>query len=153
MKPLLLISLVVGSVLSLNACSKEAAIDALDLDHEDVFALKVGECFNDEENDDEVDSLPMRDCNEPHDNEAYFIFNLEDTPTMPSEEVKDEMAETRCEAEFTKFIGIEYADSVYDYGTLTPTQSTWDDGDREVVCFLYHSDGDKMTTSMKGAGA
>ncbi|PIE46890.1 MAG: hypothetical protein CSA42_06390 [Gammaproteobacteria bacterium] len=143
---------IVASVSLLSACSQdtavEKAVDVLDLDHEDVFSLGVGVCFDDENlAEEEVSSVPVRDCNEPHDNEIYFAFNLPDGeyPTT------DKHMYAKCEEEFANFIGVKYNDSIYDYDIMSPTESSWEDNDREVLCFVYDDDGKKLEKSLKDA--
>jgi hypothetical protein len=36
--------------------------------------------------------------------------------------------------------------------TFTPTQDSWDDGDREFVCALYRLDFGKLTGTARGSG-
>lgn len=154
MNKIKILSVALVAAMSVSACSKQAAVDALDLDHEDVFDLKVGECFDDEAGADEeqVTSLPMRDCDKPHDNEIFYLFDLPDAAQFPDSDKIQDDADTRCEAEFTRFMKKDYQDSEYDFGTLTPTEDTWETGDREVVCFVFHPDAKKINNSLKDSG-
>lgn len=143
----------VTAVVSMTvACSQEAtmdkAVDVLDLDHEDVFSIGVGTCFDDENlEEEEISSVPVRECNEPHDNEIYFAFDLPDGefPTT------DEHMYARCEAEFANFIGVKYDDSIYDYDIMSPTEYSWEEGDREVLCLVFDAEFEKLDKSLKGA--
>lgn len=41
-----------------------------------VFAIAVGDCFTDEVASDQVESLPVVPCSEPHENEVYFNHSM-----------------------------------------------------------------------------
>lgn len=138
--------------MTLSACSKSEVVDTLDLDHEDVFSLKVGDCFDDDGEEDEVDSIPMRSCDVPHDNEVYAIYKLPTENGFPATAEAEEAIDERCKKEFTAFVSYEYDDSQYDFSTLTPSEATWADGDREVVCFIHGDENVKLNKSLKNAG-
>lgn len=174
MKKHLLIAAMSGSLLFLQACSKPAentdtaseqesvsladqAVDILDLDHEDVFSLKVGSCFDDDSGEiasdetEEIASIPIRECNEPHDYEVFYTFDLADAPQPPSEAEMDIEIADKCEPAFTEFMGIDYQESIYDYSVFFPTVESWADGDREIACFIVAQEDEKLTKSLKGA--
>lgn len=146
------VAVVAAAFTFLSACSQDAtidkAVDALDLDHEDVFSIGVGTCFDDDNpEDEEIASVPVRECNEPHDNEIYFTFDLPDGDFPTS----DEHMYAKCEAEFANFIGIKYDDSIYDYDIMSPTEYSWEEGDREVLCLVFDGKYEKLDKSLKGA--
>ncbi len=114
-----------------------------------VFDLRVGDCF-DEPAGSQVSHLVAVPCAEPHDNEAFAIFDLDDGD-YPGEEAVDGIAEEGCLAAFADYVGIDYAESVLAASTFTPTAASWKDGDREVVCFLQDLEGSKLSGSMAGA--
>ncbi|PJJ65177.1 putative regulator of septum formation [Compostimonas suwonensis] len=115
----------------------------------DAFTLLVGDCYNDENLDaTEVSEVPAVPCAEPHDNEVYYTFDIPDA-TYPGEDSILTQADAGCEGEFPNFIGMAYADSSIEYSYLYPSEGSWKDGDREVVCIVY---SDTQTTgSLKGA--
>ena len=114
-----------------------------------VFELEVGDCFDDPTTGAEVSSVDAVDCAEPHDNEVYALYDY-DGDTYPGESEMSAAADEGCEARFEEYVGIAYLDSALYYTHLTPTQESWDSGDREVVCVLYEP-GEKLTGSMEGA--
>lgn len=117
-----------------------------------VFELEVGTCFNDEGASEEVASVPVVDCAEPHDNEIYYLFDL-DGSSFPGEEAVVDLAYTGCYDRFESFVGRSYEESVLDFAPLYPTADGWTDlDDREVVCFVYDLDFKKLTGSMAGSG-
>ncbi len=121
---------------------------------ESVFELEVGTCFNDEEEagaEQQVSSVPVVDCEEPHDNEVFALVDLPDGE-FPADVA--EQAQQICDGEvFAEYLGVPMLESEYSAMTIYPTAETWADGDREVVCALYRDDLEKMTGLQRGAGA
>ncbi len=145
---LALLVLVVGAA----ACSsvrRNAAGEVIERGSMSVFDLRTGDCF-DEPAGNQVSHLMVMPCAEPHDNETFAIFELDDGD-YPGVGAVDGIAEEECLAAFADFVGIEYADSELAVSTFTPTADSWKDGDREVVCFLQDLAGSKLTGSMAGA--
>jgi hypothetical protein len=114
-----------------------------------VFDLSVGDCFDDPVSGSEVSSVDAVDCAEPHDNEVYALYDY-DGDEYPGEEAMSAAADEGCEARFEDYVGIGYFESELYYTHLTPTQESWDEGDREVVCVLYEPEA-KLEGSMEGA--
>ena len=120
-----------------------------------VFDLREGTCFNDPVTveEDLVEELAVVSCNTPHDNEVFALVNYPDgsEAAFPGTETINEFAETECEAIYYTYVGTAYADSLFLYSTYYPSEESWSDGDREVICFLYHPDLEKLTDSQKGS--
>lgn len=117
-----------------------------------VFSLTVGDCFNDPDATDEVSSVEMVDCGEPHDNEVFATYDIPGSD-FPGQAAVQENAADGCLSRFEPFVGAEYLDSSLDVSFLTPSADSWDQADdREVVCFLYDFTGNKLTTSARGTG-
>lgn len=117
-----------------------------------VLTLDVGTCFDDPDTFQEVTDVPVVDCSEPHDNEVIANFDIPDGP-YPGDSVVTSAAEDGCLERFEPYVGIDYASSVYVIGWLTPTASSWDGGDREVICFASHVNDEKITGSVRGSAA
>ena len=123
-----------------------------------VFELRAGDCFDDPpgilEGVVEVSELAAVPCDEPHDNEAYAVFDApfsEDAP-HPGTEAVDTLAGTRCFSEFAPYVGRSYETSRLDFDFLSPTPDSWDEGDREIICFLWDLQFAKLEGSMRGSG-
>ena len=116
---------------------------------DDVFSIKVGDCLNDGDASGEVSTVPIVQCSEPHDSEAYDAGNLDDGD-FPGQDAIDQAAEVLCGPSFTTFIGLDYGASVYDYSYYFPTEQSWAAGDREVLCAAYADDLSKITGTLKG---
>ena len=117
----------------------------------DVFQLRVGDCFDDTDNLDEISSLPAVPCSEPHDNEAYARFDMT-IPEYPQGDGMFEMAYDACLDRFEPFVGRDYESSNLDIMTLYPTIESWRQNDREVICAVYDLDADKLVGTVKGLG-
>ena len=116
-----------------------------------VFSLTAGDCFDDPDTFSEVTDVKMVDCTEPHDNEAYATFDLSDS-SYPGDLAVQTEGSVGCLDRFDAYVGRDYASSALDFSMLLPTSQSWDQGDQEVVCFLYDINGAKLSTSARNSG-
>ena len=118
----------------------------------DVFQIRAGDCFDDSMGfGDEVSSLPGVPCSEPHDNEAYAVFELA-ASSYTDEESMWELAHQSCMERFEAFVGRDYESSSLDIFALYPTAESWANNDREVVCAVYDMQENKLVGSVQGLG-
>lgn len=122
-----------------------------DIGSGDVFALEIGQCFDDPDTSGTVTAVDMVGCNDPHDNEVYALFDLPDG-TFPGLSVVKEAAAEGCYDVFESYVGLDYESSVFDFSSLSPTPNSWENGDREVVCIVYDLDLKKLTETVKDSG-
>lgn len=122
----------------------------------DPFSLQVGDCFNDPSElgdapdaTSEVSSLAAMPCAEPHDNEVYAVFDM-DIPTYDSDEGMFNQAFDACQQRFDTFVGVSYEESEFDILALYPTQQSWQQDDREVVCAVFAMSGEQLVGSVAG---
>ena len=116
----------------------------------DVFSLQPGECFD--EPDDPTEQLTevaIVDCEEPHDNQVYALFDVDDGE-FPGDEVAG-LARDGCIERFEDHVGFAYADAELFATWLYPSSASWDDGDREVICVLFDEDR-QLEGVQQGAG-
>ncbi len=116
-----------------------------------VFSLEVGDCMKDTSTG-EVSAVNTVDCTEPHMAEVYHSFDVS-LPAYDGDAI-DSQSVDQCLGAFEGYVGIDYASSIYDITTLSPTLESWNEADdREVLCLLvpYQSD-DPTTGSAKGTG-
>lgn len=123
------------------ACSSEG----------DVFSLEVGACFDDPGDLEQVSEVPVVDCAEPHDNEVYGVFDLPDGDFPGIEAVQDAAVDGCLGERFESYVGTPYPESEIFASALWPTDASWSEGDREVVCFLFEPD-EKLIGSQRNAG-
>ena len=128
-------------LLTLAACSQS-----------NVFELSVGDCFDDDTSfSEEVSDVALVECSEPHDNEVYAIHTMTDV-TYPGPDATGGLADEWCVGEFEGFVGVAYDISELEVGWLAPTEDSWSGGDREIVCFLYRLDLEKVSGTLEGSG-
>jgi hypothetical protein len=115
-----------------------------------VFNVEVGQCFNLNIDGDNVSSLPIVDCAEPHTGEIYALPQMADGDF--SQAAVDEAVQRECFGpSFQSYVGTDYQNSAIYASSIVPTQDTWDDGDREIICYLEDENGAETTGSWRGA--
>jgi hypothetical protein len=116
----------------------------------EVFTLDVGTCFDDTD-ETEISSVPEVDCSDPHDNEVFAVLEYSGSDTYPGSEAMNDAAQDLCIDAFEEYVGLPYEESEFEVFPITPTEGSWDGGDREIICALYNLDFSKLTGSMRGA--
>lgn len=124
--------------------------------------IRKGDCFNtggklaeynDKDGGQAGFSVPIVPCGEPHEGEAYSVFDLEDGP-YPGKDKVISIAEEKCAGKaLTDYVGDEAklpetVEVFYYY----PQPATWIRGDREVTCFLGRTSG-TSTGSLRATGS
>ena len=146
-------ALTVGALLlTLSGCA--VVSDALGPGETIVFELGAGDCLNDASESGDVSTVPVVDCDKPHDSEVYAVITMDSTD-YPGDDAVVAQANDNCRAEFESFIGVPAAHSRYMFNALYPTEDSWNGGDREILCRVaLVTDGEiqKVTGSLKGAG-
>ena len=99
----------------------------------------------------EVSDLPGVPCSEPHDNEAYAVFDVT-LDSYPDVDDMSELANGSCVERFEDFVGRDYESSSLDVIAMYPTPESWSQNDREVVCAVYDMEAAKLTGSVQGLG-
>ena len=111
--------------------------------------IEVGQCFDDGDSD-EVESFPVVDCDEPHDNEVFHVYDVEDADEYPGADALHAEGVERCQREpFESYTGEPYDTSRFEVFTVVPSEESWGDGDREVVCALYDPEDQTEDTSAR----
>lgn len=111
-----------------------------------VFELGVGDCFDDEGSfSDEVSEVPIVECTDPHDNEVYAVHEMTDT-AFPGFDSTGDRADGLCLADFEL---LQHENLELDFGRLIPTDQSWANGDREIICFVYRVDLEKMMGTIR----
>jgi hypothetical protein len=135
-----------GAVTSADRDSDGAIVGGGNID---AFHMQVGDCFDDVSSyDEEITNLPGIPCAEPHDNEAFAVFDLT-MVNYPGDDMSG-VAFDACLTRFEPFVGKDYDSSTLDIMTLYPTNESWQQDDREVVCALYDMDTNKLQGTVKG---
>ena len=115
----------------------------------DVFDLDIGDCLADFQDATELDTIEASPCSEPHSDEIFASGSIPDG-AFPGMDIVEATAQKLCIAQFDEFVGKSYEDSVLDVGFLTPTEQSWNDGDRAVLCTVYDP-AEEISGSLRGA--
>jgi hypothetical protein len=124
----------------------------------DAFEILKGDCIDLEaldgygesaEGDEfEVESVPVVPCAEPHTGEVYAELVMEGNE-FPGDKAMGKKFDEWCYAEFEKFVGLSYDESVYGYTGFYPTKDTWEQlDDRTLQCVV--SSEEPVTDTLKG---
>lgn len=101
--------------------------------------LEVGDCLPLVEygEDELVYELPVVPCEQPHTDEVFFIYDVEDGD-FPGDDVLTETSWNRCYEAFQAYVGTSYEASELDFYNYQPTKGTWiREKDRSVQCILF----------------
>lgn len=117
------------------------------------FQMRIGDCFNDPTDLEAelVASVEGVPCTGPHDNEVFTEFDVS-YPSFPGDQALYDDAWVDCVNDFEAYVGVPYSDSVLDVAAFTPSSESWAQDDREVTCFVYHWQGQKLTVSTRASG-
>jgi Septum formation len=137
----------VPSAAETSAPAQEEETAPTEPEQVDVFGLEVGDCLAEPQDAEEVFSIETLPCSEPHSEEVFAAVTIpEGDGEFPGFRAIDAQAEELCIAEFEDFVGRSYQQSVLDFWFITPSEETWGDGDREVLCTVYDPAGDTTGT-------
>ena len=114
-----------------------------------VFSLAVGDCINPGAAGAAVADVLKVDCSVPHESEAYASILMNDAAFPGAQPVADK-ANAGCTSEFKTFVGVEYSSSTLSYSYYFPTEKSWANGDREILCLVLDKKA-KTTGTLKGA--
>lgn len=123
-----------------------------------VFELAVGDCFDlaqvDSDDGLQITTVTLVDCDEPHRAQVFAIEQLEAAAgePFPGTEARDETAQELCTTGFEDYVGVSVAESELVMMWLAPTEESWEEDDREVLCAVAASDDEQLTESVEGSG-
>jgi hypothetical protein len=145
-----------GSVAAVTASPSPSASGSGSGDPEgvetSVFDLRPGDCFSSGET--AIVSVSVVDCDQPHVYEAFAVFDHEAGPDdeYPGDQAIGEDANSACRPPFEEYVGIAYEDSIWYITSIPPSEETWAEGDREIVCTLTNEQETEVTGSAEGSG-
>jgi hypothetical protein len=149
------------------ACSDDGEVErgedgrVLEASDVSVYDLAAGDCLQPPERvDDEVGTVRVVPCEEPHTQEVFALLEYEgedgeeagERASFPGDEAVAAFAEARCLTPFRDYFGVDYLDSSLFLTYLVPTVRSWDEErDREVVC-VAQTTGEQLTESLRDSG-
>lgn len=114
--------------------------------------LAPGDCFNTDGS--QVDEVTVVECELPHFYETFLNYDMtqgDDEPYPGDEAVLDD-ADGQCRPAFEEYVGTPYDDSALFITVIRPSESTWGDGDRTVICVLNEEDAEsEMVGTAQGS--
>lgn len=129
-----------GALLAVAGCSS-------------VPSAEVGECVDVEMEDGLVAGFDVKDCDEEHDAEAFYVAELPEGD-YPGSAAFQQVAVDECLPAFEEYTGAAYGvDPDLDIQWVEPTRDSWDNNDRNLTCFVVQADGSTSTGSVRGSGA
>lgn len=138
------------ALIALSGCSllggadepeRDESGDVTEASDADAFSIRVGDCLESMDwGGGEMSTVPVIPCAEPHESEVYAAVDLPDGD-FPGAEAVDTQSGEFCYGEFQGFVGVAWEDSEFEYGYLAPTEQSWGQGDREVLCVVWDPAG------------
>ncbi len=108
--------------------------------------IKTGDCF-DEPSGTSIESVVAIPCDQPHDNEAFLVYELDEFAVVGLQEKIDE----KCLPAFQEYVGIDFDSSVLEMTYLTPPDLiSFNEGLKTVICYAGSPEG-KVTGTIKGS--
>ncbi len=126
-----------------------------DEDEVGVNELEVGQCVDVDHDARQLSTVPRHDCDEDHGGEVYLVQAVEGTAhdEYPGDESMRRQAEDVCAGDgFEEYVGTPYARSALEFVYLTPTDDSWEQDDRTVICIAVRPDGGTLDESVEGSG-
>jgi hypothetical protein len=116
----------------------------------DILDVRVGDCLVTGGTSKVTRTVPIVDCSLEHDSEAYASVII-DRATFPGADAVSTQAVAECTARFATFVGLAYEESSLDFAYYYPTQSSWERGDREILCLVIDPGAGSVSGSLSGA--
>jgi hypothetical protein len=138
-QPLLIV--LTSAALVLTGCqpsvSTPDAPDSASNETTSLFELAIGTCLDDADTPLSADltEVPTVSCDEPHDSELFAIVTVDDG-IYPGVDDLVAVGQTKCQAVFADFVGIDFRSSALDFHFYYPTPSSWAQGDRKIFCLV-----------------
>ena len=114
----------------------------------DLLALTIGDCLDTRDVTGVAAAVPVVDCASEHDSEAYAEIVLAEGDFPGADSVGDS-AESGCVDAFAEFVGLAYDESTLDYAYYFPTEGSWAEGDRRILCLIADPET-RVTGSLEG---
>ncbi|MDO5053554.1 MAG: septum formation family protein [Pseudoclavibacter sp.] len=110
--------------------------------------LNVGDCFDHSSQSGFAEVYP--DCSTLH---LYEVFAALQVPgdTFPGDAGLRDFADQNCPAEFARYVGVPITSSTFGYAIIFPSEGTWSEGDREVLCSAVSADNQPVAGSVRGS--
>jgi hypothetical protein len=115
-----------------------------------VYDLRVGDCFDENSDADEIVSVDARPCDEAHEYEVYHDAQVS-SASYPGDAFWDGVFVDECVGAFQAYVGEPYETSAIYATWYIPSEESWADGDRIITCVLYDPEDPRLSASLRGA--
>lgn len=155
-RPAIVLAALLAAV-ALTGCSQvSAVVEQILPERNSAHTLVVGECFNDTVtilmSEDAVVDVPRENCTLAHDNEVIASIQL-DGEIFPGDDTLTMQGFKSCLPQFEQFIGVGFEEAgTLEYDFFVPSATSWELGDREILCFVFDSAAQTAYT-LAGQGA
>lgn len=136
---------------STSAAPSESAAASAEGSMTSAFDLEVGDCFNTDDIS-TVDEVAVVGCEAAH---VYEVFGLgeygAEDDAFPGDDALTTAANEVCRPAFEDYVGVDYDSSEWHGTFINPSEETWAQGDREILCVLHTGDETEVTGSAEGS--
>lgn len=144
-----LLAFAIGLAIAISTAERDPSGDVVEGGRISLDSLAPGDCVNDLEDEGLQSSLPAVACAEPHEGEVYALFDVTMDGGWPGEDAISAEADSGCLDRLGSYSPDAQDDDTVTLYYVYPTRSSWQDGDREVICIVYFLDGPR-TGSLAG---
>ena len=116
--------------------------------------LKAGNCISEmvngtEQGGSDATGAKLVDCSTPH---QYEVTGTgQSTASTYAEASTSDEVTAVCNPVLEKYVGSSSKAKKYRVAALTPSQSSWDQGDHSLVCFAQNRDNTPLNNSIKNS--
>jgi len=120
----------------------------------DIQDLKTGNCISEmvngtEQGGSDATGAKLVDCSTPH---QYEVTGTgQSTASTYAEASTSDEVTAVCNPVLEKYVGSSSKAKKYRVAALTPSQSSWDQGDHSLVCFAQNRDNTPLNNSIKNS--
>jgi hypothetical protein len=116
--------------------------------------LKAGDCFDDK-TETEIKDVQHHPCSEAHTAEVVLVTNhpAAKGAAYPTDDELDSWNSANCIPAIVNYVGTATALNTLAPAILYPKAEDWNDGERQMICYVVRSDHAPMTDSVKGGSS
>lgn len=134
---------------SSSSASSSSSSSAADVEGRtiSVYDVEVGNCIAEKTaaTDDQLladDEVTVVDCGAPHREEVYYVTDMTETeiPLDSDSAGWEDIGIDYCTDPFETYTGTDVLHSDYSYSFWHPSEGSWKQGDKEIVCLISHEE-------------
>jgi hypothetical protein len=120
--------------------------------------LAVGDCFDEPDVTTNITDVQHQPCTDPHDGEVFAVLEYAPDGTATTYPIIDtfrDYVSDQCVPVLQSYTGRtvdEVFTAGFSFAYLYPSLDSWNDGDREITCYLTKQDETKFSGTLRGGG-